>query len=384
MRRHVLLVTVAALVLGACAGSEPSDVPEVSATPVQDDDEADDDDPADDDTEPDDTVDGSRSPLTGEALEPEVLDRPALQVKIENSPQARPQDGLEVADVVYEEVVEGGVTRFFAIFQSELPETAGPIRSARPVDTQLMGGYGASGFAYSGARAEVRDMLAATESIRVTEGGPGFYRDPSRHAPHNLYLRPPDTLAGVIERGAEPLGDVGWVFDDDPPAGALSCDEVADEDLGGDAADGDAGADGVDGAGSDTCPDPGAAIDIAMSRYFTTGWRYDADQQRYRRLQDGEPFLVSGEGRIGAATVLVLATRHYTGATGYPETDILTEDAPALVLRDGRRYEARWNKPTADAPVRVLTLDGEPFPFKPGPVWVHLPDASALPSTTPS
>jgi hypothetical protein len=77
---------------------------------------------------------------------------------------------------------------------------------------------------------------------------------------------------------------------------------------------------------------------------------------------------------------VVLATRHYVGASGYDETDATTTGAPAIVLSDGRRYEARWEKPTASDLLRILTPDGQPFPLKPGPTWLHLPAADRMPS----
>jgi hypothetical protein len=303
---------------------------------------------------------GPPSPLTGLEVDEEVLDLPALLVKVDNAPQARPQSGLDVADLVYEEVVEAGVTRFLAVFHSALPPVAGPVRSARPVDVQLMSGYGRSGFFYSGARDEVQPLLRNAPAIVITEGGPGFFRDRSRRAPHNLYIDAPAARQGARELGATPLEDVAWVFDEEAPAGALSCPDDADG-----------------------CDDPGAGIQIRMSSGFRTAWEYDEEAGLYRRFQNGSPFYVTGEGRVGAANVVVLDTRHYLGTPSCygspcPETDVVTDDAAALVLRDGQRFEARYRKPSADAPLEVLTPDGQPFPLKPGRTWLHLPDT--LPS----
>ena len=303
-------------------------------------------------------VDGRpRSPFTGLPQDPDVLARPALIVKVDNSPRARPQSGLEAADVVVEELVEGGITRFVALFHSALPEEAGPIRSARPVDIDLLGGFGASGFAYSGARAEVQELLASVPSVLIGEGAPGFFRATGRDAPHNLYVRTAETLEAAAARGARPLRDIGWVFADEAPAGALTCAQ-----------------------GASGCADPGASISIAMSPSFRTGWTYDERAGVYRRDQNGAPSDVTGGGRIGAANVVVLATRHYVGISGYDETDATTVGAPALVLRDGRRYAATWAKPTAADPLLLLTPDGEPFPLRPGPTWVHLPRADRMPT----
>jgi hypothetical protein len=209
-----------ALVVTACApGAEPggpagSDGPSSAGEAA----------PEADGAAPGQPVDGrARSPFTGLPTDADVLARAALIVKVENSPRARPQSGLDAADVVVEELVEGGITRFVALFHSELPDEAGPVRSARPIDVDLLGGLGASGFAYSGARAEVEELLAGVPSVLVTEGAPGFFRATGRDAPHNLYVRTAETHAAVTAAGARPLRDIGWVFTDEVPAGALAC-----------------------------------------------------------------------------------------------------------------------------------------------------------------
>jgi hypothetical protein len=284
-------------------------------------------------------------PLTGVASD-EVPERPALMVKVSNSPEARPQTGLEVADLVFEELTEGGITRFMAVFHSQLPEVVGPVRSARPVDIQLISGFGMPGFAYSGARDEVRALLADAPAAPITEGAPGFFRDDGTHAstpvaPHDLFLRADDALQAVVEAGAQDLGDLGWVFSTDPP----------------------------DGGTTDVVP-----LDVAMSPSYVTTWAFDEEAGLYRRQQNGADFLVTGPDRIGAANVVVLAVRHYIGESGYPETDVLGE-GEALILRDGQRYAARWSKPTATDPLQLLTADGSgPFPLRPGPTWLLLPE----------
>jgi len=355
MRRSTILpILAAALVLAACgSGGDRADGPSTQAPgapgPAA---------PADGSSPDAPTVDDRpRSPLTGLPTDAARLERPVLIAKIENSPNARPQSGLDAADIVIEEVVEGGITRFFVLFQSELPETAGPIRSARPVDTDLLGGFGRSGFAFSGARAEVQELLARTPSVLITEGGAGFYRDSVRSAPHNLYLRPAETQAAVASRGARPLLDIGWVFDESVPVGALTCP-----------------------AGASGCPDPGASIVIEMSAAYRSGWTYDRAAEVYRRDQNGRPFTVTGGGSIGAENVVILATRQYVGGSGYNETDATTSGAPAIVLRDGNRYAAVWVKPTAGDPLLLQTPGGRPFPLKPGRTWVHLPPADRMPN----
>jgi hypothetical protein len=225
------------------------------------------------------------------------------------------------------------------------------------VDVDLLGGLGPSGFAFSGARAEVLQLLAAAPSVKVTEGAPGFFRDDRRSAPHNLYLRPTEALEAVEARGARPLRDIGWTFDEEPPADQLVCP-----------------------ASASACPDPGASVVVVMSPAYRTGWTYDERAGVYRRDQNGTPSEVTGGGTIGAANVVVLATRHYVGISGYDETEAVTAGAPAIVLRDGRRYDAVWVKPTAGDLLLLRTPDGRPFPLRPGPTWVHLPRADRLPT----
>jgi hypothetical protein len=305
-----------------------------------------------------DAADGDRgvvslAPLTGVVVEG-LAPRPALLVKVSNSPEARPQTGLDRADLVYEELTEGGVTRFIAVFHSQLPDVVGPVRSARPVDAQIAAGFGQPGLAFSGARPEVVALLARSPVTVTTEAAPGFFRDAGRYAshayaPHDLFVRPSQALATVEAAGARPLGDLGWVFDEEVPAGGA----------------------------------PASDLEVAMSRHYSTGWTHDAGAGVYRRWQEGVPFQVTGPGRIGAANVVVLAVRHYVGASGYPETDVLGS-GDGLVLRDGRRFEIRWAKATATAPLRLVGDDGQPFPLAPGPTWILLPDrlpAAAAPPT---
>src|SRR5262245_9182268 len=128
-------------------------------------------------------------PLTGLPTSAGPAVRPALSVKVDNVTGAFPQAGLNDADIVTEELVEGGQTRLFVTYQSRDADRVGPIRSARPVDADLLSQLGGGVFAYSGAApgeiAPVEDHSGAT--LLSMDGGVGaFYRDRSRPAPHNV------------------------------------------------------------------------------------------------------------------------------------------------------------------------------------------------------
>lgn len=381
------LVVLAAVASAGCSGPAQEVPPEpAAAEPVAADPEPDTE--PEPDPEPTEDAPAGTTPLTGLPLDEDGLAalaaRPLLIVKVDNSPQARPQAGLDVADVVIEELVEGGITRFAALFHADLPDTVGPVRSGRPVDAELSSGFPTPVFAYSGARPEVQGLLRAAPIVPVEEGAPGFARLPDRRAPHDLFVAPEEVLAAGLDRGAEPLVEPVFAFSDDPPADPLGCataepSDDADDEVA------DAGNDEVaDGGVADDCEDPGAAITVRMSPFSVTGWTYDEPAGVYRRDDGGVATEVMGEGTVGAANVVVLATRHHTGGccdtagNPYPETEVVGGDR-ALVLRDGNRYEAAWAKETVDAPLELVTVDGDPFPLKPGPTWLLLPPAANVP-----
>jgi hypothetical protein len=285
----------------------------------------------------------TRWPLTGLPADGDVTGAP-LAVKVSNSPEARPQTGLMAADVVVEELTEGGVTRFLAVYHSRLPEVVGPVRSARPVDVQLLSGLGQPGFVYSGARAEVRELLERSPAVLVSEGAPGVFRDAGAYAshpvaPHNLFVHPQQALTVAVDRGAGPLRDPGWRFADQPPAGG----------------------------------EQGERIEVPMSPAYRSVWIHEPTTGHYRLEQAGGPVRTTDGGEVTAANVVVLRVRHYVGASGYPETDVVGA-GDAVVLRDGLRYPARWSKPTEADPLQLLTPEGEPVALRPGTSWIHLPD----------
>src|ERR1035437_3500789 len=160
------------------------------------------------------------APLTGRP-DPggSALTRSALTVKIENTPEALPQWGIEDADVVYEEIVNGGITRLAAIFNSQAPAKVGPVRSVRPTDTQVVWSLGGI-FADSGGAAYAVDSIATAPVKLVDEdsAGTAMYRDYSLQSPHNLFAvapllfafngtpTPPPALFSYRKSGQQPVG----------------------------------------------------------------------------------------------------------------------------------------------------------------------------------
>lgn len=294
-----------------------------------------------------------RWPLTGVPVD-EVPERPVMAVKIENTAAARPLVGVELADLVYEQIVEGGVTRFAALFHSQIPEEVGPVRSARLVDVDLLVPFTPI-LVYSGARPDVTSALMRTNSLGLVadNGRPVFGRDPNRSRSHDLIAFGPkayDRLPDLSNVG--PVSTV-LTFSAEPPTG------------------GDAN---------------GEEVDIAMTPVANTGWTYDRDAGMYRRSQNGDPFEVVGDLQIGAANVVVVETTIGTGGccdtAGNPFTVTdLTGAGDAVVFRNGQRWDVRWEKETVRDHLAILDTDGQQFPLAPGPSWFHLAKADSV--TTP-
>ncbi len=285
------------------------------------------------------------APLTGlAASNAEVGERRALAVKVDNAVEARPSVGLAAADVVVTEPIEGGATRFAALYQSVLPSEVGPVRSAREVDADLLPALGGL-VAVSGAAPAVVDLLTEAELTVFEEGRPvgAWRREPSRLAPHNLVVDAAalEALGGSVPP-AEPLWDV---------------------------------ADRLDGG------QPLAEATLRYSRDHVVRWRWDG--AAWLRSQDGEAQRDAAEAagrpgaRLSAANVAVVSVAARTGervdGAGNPtlEVDVVGQ-GPLLVLRDGVAHEGRWRRGDAAEPWRFEDASGAALPLQRGVTWIEL------------
>jgi DUF3048 family protein len=158
------------------------------------------------------------SPFTGEPIS---APGPVLAVKIDNLAAARPQTGLTEADIVYMLPVEGGLSRILAVFSSHFPPVIGPVRSAREDDLELLAQFGRPAFAYSGAQPELLPVVERARIVDLYAGvAGGYFRDPNRFAPHNLYAHTSQLLAGAT--GASKAHDIGFRFGPAPPGAHLA------------------------------------------------------------------------------------------------------------------------------------------------------------------
>ncbi|MCI0384488.1 DUF3048 domain-containing protein [Streptomyces sp. CNQ085] len=283
---------------------------------------------------------GSRSPFTGESVAD--ASAPVLAVKIDNVSAARPQTGLERADIVYVEQVESGLTRLLAVYSSELPPSVGPVRSARESDIELLRQFGEPALAYSGAQSGLVPVLEASPLHLVPPGeAPGAYsRSADRSAPHNMYLDPRAALREAPD-GVSGASDIGFRFGPAPRGGRAGTEE---------------------------------AVRFPAARYSFTWSRED---DRWLVSIDGREAATADGDRLGAPTVIVqrveIRDSRFQDRGGsvspYSET---VGSGEATVLRGGRAYEARWSRPSAESGTEFTTAEGEPMTFAEGRVWVVL------------
>lgn len=278
------------------------------------------------------------SPLTGL---PGAGAEPVLAVKVDNSRTARPWTGLEDADVVYVEPVEGGTTRLLAVFASRRPASVGPVRSFRESDLDVLAAYGRPALVYSGAAPELGSALASAPVVGLSpDTVPGaFRRDTSRRAPDNLYADPAALLAAA--GGAEAPRDVGFTFGAAPGGGTAT-----------------------------------TSRSIAVGS-TAVGLTWDATAGRWQLAMDGRPAVTTDGTRLAAATVLVQSVQtvpsavHDVAGRVSPRAQTVG-DGSAEVLRDGKAFPAHWSRSSADTGTSVTGDDGNTLPFATGPIWILL------------
>jgi hypothetical protein len=272
-------------------------------------------------------------------------DGPVLAVKVDNTAKAHPQVGVDAADVVYVEEVEGGLTRLAAVFSTTYPKDVGPVRSARISDIQLLRQYGSVGLVYSGSQ---RAMVAPLRQsglrlVSLDAGSRGFRRAGDRPAPYNVIadLR---TLRERAGDGVSVPSAVGYAFGPTPAGGR--------------------GASAV-------------SVRWPASRLRAT---WSSGQRRWLVSMDGRAAKAPEGRRLGPTTLVV----QRVDVVASPYRDVNRNTTPdsrtvgsgtALVLRDGRVYDARWSRPS-DADPTTYTVGGRPAVFAAGQVWVALVGAS--------
>ena len=285
-------------------------------------------------------------PLTGRsAPDAAAASRAVVTLKIDNAAAARPQTGLEHADVVFEELTEG-ITRLVALFHSTDAEVAGPVRSVRPADPDLVATFGGV-LAFSGGSPAAVAVASSSPLTLVTEGDTqAMYRRPGRPAPYNLY-----TSTAVLRSRAP--GDTPGP----PPFAPFLASGAA-----------------FAPAGSE----PVTSISLVPAPFITAAYSWNGDDGTWRRTTDGSAHRLEGDAQVAPTNVVVQFLPYLTfegdSAVQYPQ---VVGSGEVWVFSAGTVVRGKWSKPSAGEPTTYTHDDGRPIALTPGQTWVHLlsPDA---------
>lgn len=302
-----------------------------------------------------------RQPLTGEPLESEddLLQRAALVAKIDNNPRAVPNhSGLAVADIVFEEVVEGRTTRFAAVFHSQSSDPLGPIRSGRTQDIDLFTSFNSPLFVWSGGNPNVTRLINESSLINMgPNNAGGYYRGPGS-APHDLYTS---------------TDNIWFQTPPDQPGPPPQQFEYLDED------------DEVDGEET-------AGVEVRIGSE-NIAWTWNPEEMRFDRWQRGREHVDNVFGRIRATNVVVMGVEYRPSVADRrsPEAQTVGEGF-VWVFTDGQLREGLWQRDSNTEPIRFVTAEGDPIELAVGNTWIELADNAdlfagrieVLPPTPPS
>ena len=293
------------------------------------------------------------APFTGLPLDEAMSTRQALVLKIDNHANARPQWGIDSADMVFDYRAEG-VTRFAAVFHSAFPEQVGPVRSSRTADFDILRGLSQPVYGSSGGNAGVIAGLAQLPIFPMTNHTrKEYFRESSRSAPHNLLVRPSELYSA-----AEATFGAAMVDAPGPNPWFEFRDPTIDQDMG-DAA---AGPISVDFTGSPTAT-----------------FEWDAATEGWMRSQDGQPHQTADGVRIAPQNVVIMVTTYGTSSADAASPEVhSTGSGEAVVLSAGRVIAGTWERVTADAPPVLTYTDGRPIQLTPGQTWVLFPEAGQI------
>ncbi len=322
----LVLLVVASLALAGCSGGGEAAEPETVET-----------------THLDGTVEEVEVPeepqtwpLTGLEVDGEgsaEARHPVLVTKMDNTPSSSPQLGLSHADLVVEELVEGGITRLAAFFYSDIPGTVGPVRSMRASDIGIVTPVQGS-IVTSGAAQITLNRIDGAGITHYGEGYQGFFRESSRSAPYNLMANLEDVASTIKDKLVRPDDYLPWGTADDLPKG------------------------------------PKATSISADFGNHTTTWQYG--DGRYANSNS----FAAADDQFPADSVLVLRVQvgdaGYRDPAGYPvpETKLVGEGA-AVLFHAGRVIRGTWSKKDLASPLELSTKQGD-LTVPAGRVWIEL------------
>ncbi len=280
-----------------------------------------------------------RAPLTGLGSEREIKERPVM-IMVENSPAARPQSGLDQADIVFEILAEGDITRFVAVYQSGSPQIVGPVRSIRPYFVEIGDGLDAL-IVHAGWSPAAMDLIIKRKLAHFDQvyGDHAYYwRDSSRKAPHNLY-----TSIEKIRQGAEKKRfRTEW----NGPVLTFVPKEQAEQ-------------------GTEA-----GKVTIHYINGYYVSYEYDASASAYKRFMDGKPHEDKETGKqLSAANILICEAKHrIVDNAGRRAVDV-TGPGPGYLVQLGRIQPVVWEN--KDGIIKAYA-DGKEVGLIPGQTWIQV------------
>jgi hypothetical protein len=282
------------------------------------------------------------------------LDRPVLAVKVDGSLAAeRPsgQSGLDAADIVYEEPVEGGLGWFLALFHCGEPTTVGPVREARLEDPDLLAQYGSALYATAGGPAAIMDKVTATAGLINLDSvrhGPAYSRNDLRTAPYNLFADPAKLRAARLRSTVKPPG---------PPSSQFQF---------------------IDTAGQSPAENPSPkpqSLTFKFGAQIT--YKYDPTAASYLRFENGQAHRADSGSQIRVVNVVVMwvkisQTKIVDPAGNASPYPIVVGQGNAMVLNGGVEHDGTWTRGDLSAPISFVDHAGKPIPMMAGNTWIHL------------
>jgi hypothetical protein len=292
------------------------------------------------------------NPFTG--LPTNNTQRPIL-IKVSNEAAVRPQTGLSLADVVIEGYAEGNILRLNALYQTNLPEKVGSVRSCRLIDMELPvifdSGLLCSGTSSGTLQRIVKSAAYLDDRMMINNNGAfqyangPLYRTRDARVPHNLFGSAPKAMAVLQQRGKNgPTAFNTWRFDGAAPSG-------------------------------------GSPLNVVTLPYSSgrVGWAYNAGTSLWNRSMLGRPHTDRLNGKqLASANVVVVYVHHQLtdiredslGSRGI-EIQLWGEGA-AKFFRDGQVWDGKWSRPGSGIGLNFTDANGQPIPLKPGNTWIEL------------
>ena len=283
----------------------------------------------------------------------EAVDGPIVVVKIDDTDEAHPQVGIDKADLVYIEQVEGGLVRLAAIFSTVIPDRIGPVRSARISDIDLLSQFGKVAFFYSGAQSKFLPVLKAANlhDLGAEHESPKLYsRDPERFSPFDMILIGSEVKSRIAKLDVATAKNIGWSF------GKLS--------------------------------NTGTSIDSVKIKWPAAKYEANWTVHGWQLIHNGKIDITS-DGKIITPSTLVIQKVVITdseyrdkvgGVTPFSAT---IGEGTGWVLRDGIAIKAKWNRTDANSGTTWSDEKGDVIKFAPGQVWIALTDQEPEFTQTP-